>query len=434
MIGPMRIRRFYGHDLPEIMAVVRKELGREAVILEVKKRRMGLWGLFGRTQVEVLAAAEEKTSPEVLSHIGSLFSPPVTASPSPKEPAIAPRELEGSLSSTKPAESGQRAWERLETELEGWKVEVSDNLGSLQSEVAGLKGSLIQLTRQLGPQDAFLALFPEARELPAPWLTIFRHLVEGDADPRVARSILLRALEQLNGTARSTDPVTQVEIQIRQAVRGTIKAELGLASPVQPKPDRPTVVAFTGPTGVGKTTTIAKLAAAFALAEQKEVRLITVDTYRIAALEQLKTFGEIIGIPVEVAFTPKELHQLLAKRRLQAELILIDTAGRSHNRGEQMHELGEFLAAASPDETHLVLSLVTKRRDLEEVLQTYDGLYNRLLFTKADETRSYGGILNAISSTRRPISYLTVGQNVPADIEVADPDRLTRLLLGEESR
>jgi len=449
----MRIRRFYGRELPEIMAVVRKELGRDAVILEVKKRRTGLWGLFGPLQVEVLAAAEEKNSVEILSRIGSLFgknessarvSPmvpeakeeaPVNEQVAATRVAISPRPggpPPGGTADQVAASAGSAGVERAPVGMTWPKEEIAGTLQDLRTEVSTLKNTLLQVTSQLGVGDPYLALFPEGRQLGSPWVAIFRQLVEADADPQVVRYLLLAAAqgEGTHGDQMDAD----MEKRVRAAVAKKIGEELGPATPIRPKASGATVVAFIGPTGVGKTTSIAKLAASFALLEQREVTLITVDTYRIAAVEQLKTFGEIMGIPVEVAFTPAELRQLLAKRDLRRDVVLIDTAGRSHRREEQMTELAEFLQAAAPDETHLVISLLTKRQDLAEVLKTYEGLYNRLIFSKADETTGYGAILNAVAACRQPISYLTTGQNVPADIEVAETEKLVRLLLREECR
>jgi flagellar biosynthesis protein FlhF len=192
----------------------------------------------------------------------------------------------------------------------------------------------------------------------------------------------------------------------------------------------PRVLALVGPTGVGKTTTVAKLAAMFALFSNKSVGLITVDTYRIAAVEQLKTYAEIINIPVEVAFTPSEV--ALALSRLQdKDVVIVDTAGRSQKNGLQMGELKQFLGVAAPTETHLVLSVTTKYRDLLDCLERFREVsYDHLIFTKLDETNCYGSIFNSAIEAKCPVTYLTCGQNVPDDIEEASRERLTELLLG----
>jgi len=189
------------------------------------------------------------------------------------------------------------------------------------------------------------------------------------------------------------------------------------------------VVAFVGPTGVGKTTTIAKLAAIFALFEERKVALVTADTYRIAAVEQLKTYAKIIGIPIEVVFTPQEIRRAI-ERHLDAELILIDTAGRSHYDNMKMSELKSYIESSSPDEVHIVLSLNTKYRDLEEIIKRFGCIpLHKMVLTKLDETATFGNILNLARDFSIPISYVTNGQDVPKDIEVADPSKLAEVIL-----
>lgn len=182
---------------------------------------------------------------------------------------------------------------------------------------------------------------------------------------------------------------------------------------------RPTVVSLVGPTGVGKTTTIAKLAANFALFEGKSVGLITIDTYRIAAVEQLKTYSEIINLPIEVVYTAAEFKKALTNFE-DKELVLIDTAGRSQKNKQQIRELRHFFNGRRLDETHLVLSANTKIEDLLETADSFREIeFNRLIFTKLDETNSIGNVLEVADRLKIPMSYVTTGQNVPEDIEVA---------------
>ena len=174
-----------------------------------------------------------------------------------------------------------------------------------------------------------------------------------------------------------------------------------------------------GPTGVGKTTTIAKLAANFALFEGKSVGLITIDTYRIAAVEQLKTYSEIINLPIEVVYTAADLKRAFQKLS-DKQLILIDTAGRSQKNKQQIRELKHFFNGRPLNETHLVLSANTKLEDLLETADSFKELgVNRLIFTKLDETNSLSNVIEVAERLRIPLSYVTTGQSVPEDIEVA---------------
>ena len=190
--------------------------------------------------------------------------------------------------------------------------------------------------------------------------------------------------------------------------------------------NHPTVVALVGPTGVGKTTTIAKLAPNFALFEGKSVGLITIDTYRIAAVEQLKTYSEIINLPIEVVYTAAEFKKALNNLE-EKELVLVDTAGRSQKNKQQIRELKHFFNGRRLDETHLVLSANTKLEDLLETADSFQEIdFNRLIFTKLDETNSLSNVFEVAERLNIPMSYVTTGQSVPEDIEVATFEALKR--------
>lgn len=191
------------------------------------------------------------------------------------------------------------------------------------------------------------------------------------------------------------------------------------------------IVALIGATGVGKTTTLAKIAARFVLEKNIKAALITADTYRISAVDQLKTYSDIIGLPLEIVYTPDELKVAIHKHR-DKDLILIDTAGRSQHNDYQMKELQDFLAVNSHIERHLVMSATTKNRDAAEILDKFSVCNpDRVIFTKADETSSVGLILNLLAQKEIALSFLTNGQSVPDDIVPATPRKLAELLLRE---
>ena len=186
-----------------------------------------------------------------------------------------------------------------------------------------------------------------------------------------------------------------------------------------------------GPTGVGKTTTLAKLAAHFSLIERKPIALITIDTYRIAAIEQLKTYGKIMGLPVEVVFTPEALQKTI-KRHADKALIMIDTAGRSHRNQTQMQELKRFISPDHSFENYLVLSACTRYQDMLKIYQSFNPIsVHKLIFTKLDEAEVIGGLLNMLYHTHKPLSYITFGQNVPEDIKIPGPENLAHLIMKE---
>lgn len=195
----------------------------------------------------------------------------------------------------------------------------------------------------------------------------------------------------------------------------------------------PKVVMFVGPTGVGKTTTIAKLAAINAIKKKKKVALVTLDTYRIAAVEQLKVYARIMGIPVHVVANHGDFAKTVAGIK-GADLIFVDTAGRGQKDKTHMEELRRIFDTGITLETHLVLSATAKEKDMMDVIRRFKNTQvDRLLFTKLDETTTYGGIFNAIVVFRKPVSYLTTGQRVPEDIEPATPLRVAKMILNEVS-
>ncbi len=186
-----------------------------------------------------------------------------------------------------------------------------------------------------------------------------------------------------------------------------------------------------GPTGVGKTTTLAKLAAQCRFQQKKTVGLITIDAYRIAAIDQLKTYSQIMSIPLKVALTPEELQQCISDYS-DMDLILVDTPGRSQFDSDALDSLQDFLEAAQPADTHLLIAVSTRESDAYTVADNFAPQYVRqLIFTKLDETASFGPILNIGRKIGKPISFLTTGQNVPDDIEAAQIGRMADLLLGD---
>jgi flagellar biosynthesis GTPase FlhF len=215
---------------------------------------------------------------------------------------------------------------------------------------------------------------------------------------------------------------------IRERAIDYLMARLPVARGIElVKGEKGKLVALVGPTGVGKTTTLAKLAGGLAFNQKLDVAFITIDTYRIAAPEQLRKYAEIVEVPVKVVFQPEEMIELVRSFK-NKDIILIDTVGRSPRNREDILDLRKFLEFGMPIETHLLVSSTTKLSDLRSILSGFQDLqYSKVIVTKTDETATFGPILSALAEQKAGISYLTTGQTVPDDILTADAAQLAAL-------
>lgn len=278
---------------------------------------------------------------------------------------------------------------------------------------------------------------------PAELLDYYTQLIGQDVTHELAAQLLERVAARLqqSGPTGYWDehgrPITGRVVSpdwIRQELERQVAEMVPSAAPLEMSATgRPTTVAMVGPTGVGKTTTIAKLAANMKLREGRKVGLITIDTFRIAAVEQLRTYAEILQVPLVAVTTPDEMRAAV-RRMADLDLILIDTAGRSQKDEPRIAELRQFLDAVQPDQVHLVLSSTSREEAIREAIRNFSVLGARhVVFTKLDEAVGFGVILNVLRSVSLRLSYLTNGQSVPADIEVGSAHRVAQLILGEPS-
>jgi flagellar biosynthesis protein FlhF len=260
--------------------------------------------------------------------------------------------------------------------------------------------------------------------LPESLFRVFADLIDADVHEELARTLI----EQLHRDM----PISEVtdDIVLKARLARMIEDEIRVSGPIQTMPGRRRLVALVGPTGVGKTTTIAKLAANSRLKERKRVGLITVDTFRIAAVEQLRAYADIIDLPMEVVSNPSEMRHAIA-RLADLDLVLMDTAGRSPRDEVKLQELKAMFAEAAPDEVHLVLSATYGASILAKMAERFAEVgTTALLLTKVDETHGLGNLLPLVRASRVPLSYITNGQNVPDDIEAADATRLAQMMIG----
>lgn len=197
--------------------------------------------------------------------------------------------------------------------------------------------------------------------------------------------------------------------------------------------DNDRIKVLVGPTGVGKTTTIAKLASMYTLYKGKKVGLITLDTYRIGAVEQLRTYAEILNIPFEVVISNNDVKGALEKMQ-NCDIVLVDTTGRSSKNFMQISEVKNLVKEFNPDSIHLVLSMATKDKDIKSIIENYSILnYQSIILTKVDETDTYGSIVNALYHSRVPLAYICTGQDVPDDIEVPSENKIYDFVLGDKN-
>jgi len=265
--------------------------------------------------------------------------------------------------------------------------------------------------------------------LPPEFAPHYRHLVEVGVTRKAAASLVASAAHESNAEVLR-DPLVfrerlKVEIRKRVNVTGGFGLTAGTCR----------VVALVGATGVGKTTTLAKLAALYALRERARVALLTADTYRVGATDQLLKYANIIGIPMKVVHDGREM--AAARREFaDCDLLLMDTAGGSQFNTKQIQELKLVLTAAQPDEICLVLSATTQLDDLRSIAANFGCLKpSSLIFTKLDETRRFGSLFSVLTELGRPVSHLSIGQNVPDDIVLAHPGMIANLVLeGRDKR
>ncbi len=444
----MLVKKFEAPDMATALKQVKDTLGADALILSTRTLSKKGLGVLGKQTIEVTAAIE---SPAMkASSRQAQGTAEVAPQPAARQAIPAAYRNRVELREDTPVELPKPEPRRVEPAVNPLEEELRSLQNQLQgqdklrAEIDELKGILKQLTETpaAAPQPVGQVPVPPAPapvESPIPRRQaavsnlrpqqrqghedLSALLIERGIENEAAATIARFAAQQLNERQRQ-EPELCLQYLTRM-VADLVQTSGPLWQPGEPQKR----VALVARTGVGKTTTIAKLAAAAITDAGARVALVTIDTYRIAAVEQLKVYGEIMGLPVEVVLSPEQLQEAFRRHR-DKDLILIDTAGRSPRDREQIEELNSFLGEGSGVENCLVLSASTAERLQQKTLNNFSRLpISRLIFTKLDETDQCGALINLPTRSNLPLAYLTNGQQVPEDLLLAEPARVAELVM-----
>ncbi|MFC0214355.1 flagellar biosynthesis protein FlhF [Paenibacillus chartarius] len=437
----MRVKRYVVDSMPDALQKIRTDLGKDAVILNTKEIRSGgFLGMFGKKKIEVIAAVDGTAA------AGG-------TSPKPAAPKPAPAKAQPQAAAARAAPVAMLEHDQLEF------PEVPDVLPPVQQSLKIREHAPVR--KELPPESTAAAsqagvytppkpapvksredlLFEELRQMremmnklalqnggesnanlvPA----IRQRLIDHEVDPALIDTWIDRAKVEAEELA---EPFTEsfASRSIRLQIADILKSNGRKSIAPETK-----IAHFVGPTGVGKTTTIAKLAAEQVLKHRRKVGFITSDTYRISAVEQLKTYANILNVPLEVVFSPQDLLKAFDALK-DCDLIFMDTAGRNFRNEMYVSELNALLRSQGDSETFLVLSMTTKYKDMKAITGNFTKFkLDKVLFTKMDETDSFGAVVNLVHDFGLQLSYAANGQNVPDDISVVDEQAIIDLIMEE---
>lgn len=370
----MKVKKYIASTMAEALTQIKQELGSDAVILNSKQIKVGgVLGLFKQNKLEVIAALDEN--------------------PLPRKP-----EVQAPIGEQKKQPRKEKTYER------------QDSQQDVLEEIKQLR-QLVMTQSRFIPSD-FAAPFDE----------VFSYLLEQEVEQSLAEQ-MVKDMESdvLTLALAETDVASYIVQWIQKNLEQSVKTTTSLDKQI---------VQFVGPTGVGKTTTIAKVAANAMLDHKKSVAFITTDTYRIAAIEQLKTYAKILDIPLEVAYSKADYTHALEKFS-SYDHIFVDTAGRNYRENNYVDDVEEMITFHSPNhETYLVLSLTAKSKDNLDIFRIFhEKGIDQVIFTKLDETTTYGSFINICYGEEAKIAYISDGQNVPDDVMTANATYIAKLLM-----
>lgn len=421
----MIIKKYIGKTEEEAISLAKADLGENVSIMNTKEIiPHGIFKLFRKPSFEVTAAVDD---------IQKEDKTPVKKEETPDFSKLQQALNEQQFTPAPDSKAAQKEAERERLLKSHQILEDEDTDKDKEENSSGIEQKLNTL-QDLIEKQMTLSREEEKDEKERvvdknqAYLDLIRkQLVQNE----VEESYVNQIIEEIEGTLGHNTTLDNILAGVYQK----IVLKIGTPHLIDLKTKRTKYIFFIGPTGVGKTTTIAKIASMMKLANKSSVALVTSDTYRIAAVEQLKVYANILGIPLNVVYAAEELEKLKEEQH-GYDLVLVDTAGRSHNNEEQKEDLVNLLKTVPENdrEVFLVLSATTKYQDLVKITNIYSEVckYN-LIFTKLDETDKIGNIFNIHILTGAPLSYVTEGQNVPNDISKIDAQKIAKQLLGGNS-
>lgn len=426
----MIIKKFQAKTEEAALELARKELGSGIVVMNVKKvKKKGLFSIFKPQQVEVTVALEEEEKQnfrEAVAKVSEIArqseaagnsrnakaEPEQPAKQGNAEPGLQPEKKRQQEKQRRPEKNTQTIDSRQESAIEE-KLSTLQNL--LEKQISDVQEKEKDSTEEEKKEDSNVAFFQ----------LLYKMLLDNEIEETYAGQLV----DELDGSVKPDMPIDYLLSVVYQKM----VLKFGQIKTIQPAEKGPKLVYFIGPTGVGKTTTIAKIASRFSVVEKKKIVLLTADTYRIAAAEQLRTYANILEVPFRIIYTPQEIRTAIEDYAAY-DYIFVDTSGHSQKNTDQRDDTLALLRAAdgqAEKEVYLVVSATTKYRDLLNIADTYQKLTDfRLVFTKLDETQCQGNLFNLRLHTDAPMSYVTCGQNVPDDIGEFDAQKTVKLLLG----
>ncbi len=424
----MIIKKYIGKTEEEAISLAKADLGESVSIMNTKETSPhGIFKLFRKPSFEVTAAVDEikkeEPQPAAKEEVPDFSKLQQVLNEKQFAPAPDSKAAQKEAERERLIKNSQIIEDAPEQDGTGKEDSDSDDIEQKLNTLQDLLEKQMVLNREEEKDEKERVVDKNQAYLDL----IRKQLIQNE----VEESYVNQIIEEIEGTLGYNSTLDNILAGVYQ------KIVLKIGSPhlIDLKTKQTKYIFFIGPTGVGKTTTIAKIASMMKLANKSNVALVTSDTYRIAAVEQLKVYANILGITLNVVYTPEELAKL-REEQPGYDLVLIDTAGRSHNNEEQKEDLVQLLKTIPENEREifLVLSATTKYQDLVRITGIYSEIckYN-LIFTKLDETDTMGNIFNIHILTGAPLSYITEGQNVPNDISKIDAQKIAKQLLGGNS-